>query len=412
MTPQQRPLNRASFLRNAKGRTLPWLMAWALAWGAGLAMAQPPVTVEHLEIGEPRLPAGTAQIIQVNLHNPARVAQTVRLVLRLSSQGEPLEGTMSREVRLAPDEHQRVFFKTQELIFEGSYQVDLNLYAHGSKKPLNLPGDELQEWFLVAGGETAPWAGRSSLRFKKPDLTWSRSSLKANGWLKGGKGVLRVDLVNIGGDVARNIQVRAMIFNVKLPNRMLPLANRQVSVLAPGDKIELELGFTVPENTMTGDYKVVLVADPGNKILELTKKNNRFVSPNAIRISYLNLVYPEENDRFEETGMFLFRWESRKFDRFKVQVGVDPNFENPEKFFDLPQGDKWAEEQEITPLSGELPGMLTALMDRYNATEAYWRVIGTSSTSEDTETTGVRQFSLQRRARPSEDTNPNEPSHP
>jgi len=80
--------------------------------------------------------------------------------------------------------------------------------------------------------------------------------------------------------------------------------------------------------------------------------------------------------------LFIFRWDSTKFDEFKVQVGVETTFENPEGYFDIPQGDIWTKATEASPLAGEMPGMLWGLMKQRGTDVAYWRVIGRKSGTE------------------------------
>jgi hypothetical protein len=146
--------------------------------------------------------------------------------------------------------------------------------------------------------------------------------------------------------------------------------------LAPGEKIEMEWEFKFPEEALLGEYRVVLEAQATAGTPEQNVADNRLVSERAVQLNNIRLVFPDPGYLFEEAGLFLFRWESKLYDEFKVQVGVDPNFEDAGRFFDIPQGEKWTRDQEIVPLEGELPGMAKGLMERENSRIAHWRVMG------------------------------------
>lgn len=207
--------------------------------------------------------------------------------------------------------------------------------------------------------------------------------------------IIKAQLRNVGGDIARDIEIKATYFNTRLPKRVLPLTSSTVDVLAPGEKIELEYEFEFPKDALLGDYQIALLADATNKVVEANEKNNRKITETPIRLSTILLVFPERGFEFDQAGLFLFRWNSSKYNEFKVQVGTDPLFENKEDFFDLPQGEKWTQDQEIVPLTGELPGMLLGLMIKNSVRNAHWRVVGRVAGTDRIGFSLARQFTLQ-----------------
>ena len=137
---------------------------------------------------------------------------------------------------------------------------------------------------------------------------------------------------------------------------------------------------------------MVAVIDPDNELSEASEDNNEIKS-NIFQLSDIKLLLPSDTFVFEENGLFLFQWDSLVFSEFKIQVGVDKNFEDSGAFFDLPQGDRWIADKEIVPLSGELPGMALGLMKSLEKNKLYWRVIGRRSTGEQA-ISGIRSFSI------------------
>ena len=214
------------------------------------------------------------------------------------------------------------------------------------------------------------------LQFEKADLLWESMRVAPTNLLVGEKLSVRADLRNVGGDLARNIEVSLVHFNTRVPGRKLPIAKTTVDVLAPGEKIELEFEYVFPADTLLGDYHLLLTADSTGQVEESSEENNARVTDNPLRVSVIRQIFPERDFAFDEAGLFLFRWDSRRFDEFKVQVGTEATFENEENFFDIPQGEKWSKDHEVVPLAGELPGMATGLLLNANTDVVYWRVVG------------------------------------
>jgi hypothetical protein len=232
------------------------------------------------------------------------------------------------------------------------------------------------------------------LAFEAPDLIWENFDLSPLGLLVGDQLRIRADLRNVGGDLARDIQVQVRYFNTRIPDRLEPIADTPVGVLAPGEKIELEWEFRFPDDALLGEYQVTMEARTAAGTAERNLADNRVVSERPIALAHIRPLFPEPDYRFDETGLFLFRWESKLYKEFKVQVGVDPNFQDRERYFDIPQGEAWTRDQEVVPLEGELPGMARGLMDSAETQVAYWRVVGRDTTANRTGYSRVNAFTI------------------
>jgi hypothetical protein len=379
-----------------------------------LPAAQEGLEVVKMVLAEPELDPGAEQLVQVSLRNrsPRAVAAGLRVEV-VSEDDRPAGIRRQRRVTVQGGAETRTFIRLKAPRRPGEYQVRLVVLTPNFAKALLVGAPKFFSPFVVAGevppesvsaaGPRAPgeperraafrrpaFRAKPGLEFEKPDLLWENFVVRPTGLLVGEALKIKAELRNVGGDIARGINVRATYINTRLPKRVLPLSSSVVDVLAPGEKIELEYEFRFPEDALLGNYRIVLDADSENQVAEADEENNRKATATPIRLSTILLVFPEDGFEFDQTGLFLFRWNSVKYDQFKVQVGTDPRFENKEDYFDLPQGEKWTQEQEIVPLAGELPGMLLGLMIRNDANTAYWRVVGRL---EDTDKVG---FSLPR----------------
>ena len=303
-------------------------------------------------------------------------------------------------VTMDPLEEQRFFFRVPVPLTAGEYRAKLEVLTKDFSKhalagkpvfysPFKVVGiapsgraiGGMNAALLLAPGEAAPpeFAPPTGLAFEEPDLLWENLNISATGVLLGDALKIRADLVNVGGDIAHDIKVAAEYANVRLPKRFQPISQTIVRVLAPGEKIELEFEYVFPDTALLGEYNVVLRADADDSVVELDEKNNLIQTPMPVRLSGIRQDFPDPGYVFDEAGLFLFRWDSRKYDEFKVQMGTEPNFERRENFFEIPQGDKWTPDREVVPLAGELPGMATGLMIKNKADTIYWRVLGRDS---------------------------------
>ena len=208
---------------------------------------------------------------------------------------------------------------------------------------------------MTGGGEKG--ARRPiSLQFDPPDLRWESAQVIPKHALRGERLRIRLNLMNVGGDIVQGTRARIEYFNTRQPRRKTIIGTPTAYVMAPGEVVTFDLEYVLPEDQLLGEYQVVAMVDPDDEVEE-NKEDNNEIKSNIIQLSDIKLLLPTDGFVFEENGLFLFQWDSLVFSEFKIQIGVDDQFEDGGAFFDLPQGDRWIADKEIVPLSGELPGM-------------------------------------------------------
>jgi len=413
-------------LRAARAAALAACAAAAAMWALGAprtAHAADPLEVVKLVLAEREIGAGGQQILQVTLRGLA--AKPVRAGLRVELRdGKDIRigRAIERVVQVAgPDERQE-FFRFEAPNRFGRFTVRVEVFTPDFKSRLlagapvfyapfqvgTMPepglaaapsGGEAEEPGKKAGKAGPPsFPAPRGLMFEKPDLVWENLDIQPSALLVGEPLKIKVDLRNVGGDIARGIDVKVDAFNTRTPANLLPISLSTVQALAPGDKVEMEFETKFPEDAPLGEYKVRLVIDPANRIAESNKENNVLESEVPIRLSLIRQVFPEPGYYFEQAGLFLFRWDSRRFDEFKVQVGTDETFTKTGAFYDIPQGDKWTKDQEIVPLEGELPDMAVGLMQKERTDRLYWRVVGRSASLGVEGVSAASPFSIRRMA--------------
>jgi hypothetical protein len=394
--------------RHARRWRLGTLLAWAalLAAGAapgGVAWAADPLEVVQLVLAEREIAAGGPQIVQITLRATGARAVRAGLRVELRDARDARAGkAIDRVVQIAGGAEQREFFRFEAPNRFGKFTVRLEVFTPDFASRLLAGAPVFFAPFAVGSvaepalaapksGETAAEPGHAAkagppsfaaprgLSFEKPDLVWENLDVQPSSLLVGEALKIKADLRNVGGDIARQIEVKVDYFNLSSPGRLIPISRPTVQVLAPGDKVEMEFETIFPENSLLGDYRVRLEIDPEHRIQEISRENNTLVSEVPIQLSFIKLVFPEPGYYFEQAGLFLFRWDSRRFNEFKVQVGTDPAFATKGSSFDIPQGDKWTKEREIVPLEGEVPDMALGLMEKAHADQLYWRVVGRSA---------------------------------
>lgn len=367
------------------------------------------LNVETLVLARKEIRPGAEQLVQVTLRNAAEDPATAGLRLEVQDERERRVGRAhERRVRLHAFDEQRFYFRVDAPRQRGRYTVRLEVLNEAMEANL-LPGAPVfyagfavgdgaamaraeapQEEGAADGGRAGAEAAVSAptfqppggLDFAPPDLVWENLNIAPASVLVGEPLNLRVDLRNVGGDIARSFTVRVQASHTRATQRTVLISESDVLALAPGEKLEMEFDTVFETDALLGAYNLVLQADVGNRVTEADEENNVLRSE-PVRLTEIRHVFPEAGFVFEEAGLFLFRWDSRRFDEFKVQVGTNRSFENPENFFDIPQGDKWTQETEVLPLAGELPGMARGLMEQAGTDTLYWRVVGRSRESGD-----------------------------
>jgi len=382
-------------------------IALFISVGAGSprpALAADPLEVVKLVLSEREVSAGGQQILQVTMRGLGSRPTRAGLRVDIRDERDNRVGPgIDRVVQVGAGGEQREFFRFDAPNRFGRFTVRVEVFAPDFKSRLLAGAPVFYAPFQVGSipepglaakprpGEK-PEPGRPAMKagpptfapprglsFEKPDLVWENVDIQPMALLVGEPLTIKADLRNVGGDIARGIDIKADYFNTRTPANLISISKSTVPVLAPGDKVAMEFEAKFPEDSPLGDYKVQLVIDPANRVAETNKENNVVVSEVPIRLSLIKLVFPEPGYYFEQTGLFLFRWDSRRFDEFKVQVGTDPAFTTADTYFDIPQGDKWTKDREIVPLEGELPDMALGLMEKGRTNQLYWRVVGRST---------------------------------
>ncbi len=345
------------------------------------------------------------QLIQVTLTNLGARTRSVGLEIRVTLDDQDLKAKSFRKVFTIPSFDLARLLHDIKLDQPGLYKISARVWDTEFKRLYDQTREGEERKFYVASAqdveeamETLASGGRKGkrrpipLQFDPPDLRWESVQVIPKHVLRGEVLRIRLNLVNVGGDIVRGIKSKVEYFNSRQPRRRSAIAFPETAVAAPGEVVTYELDFMLPEDQLLGEYKIVAEADPDNMIEEL-KEGNNVIESGLIRLSDIKLLLPADEYVFEEAGLFLLQWDSLAYGEFKVQVGVDEKFEDSGMFFDLPQGDRWIADKELVPLSGELPGMGLGLMQATGKNRLYWRVIGRQASGRQS-FSAVRSFTI------------------
>ncbi len=348
---------------------------------------------------------GDIQLIQITLQNNLSKVVPAVVQVMVHREGDLLT-TLKKEQQLLPRSQVRSLFQYQIPQEGGEYQISAKLldletpenvialskFATNQRfyllKQSELDRVKATEELRIAEGQRIP----QQLKFDPPDLKWEQIHVFPKHVLRGEKLRLRVDLTNVGGDLARNVKSRVSFYNVRLPRRKTIIAEPAVDLLAPGETATFELEYTFPGDQILGEYKIEAVSDVRNLIPEIDEENNA-LSSELMQLSDIKLLLPPDKFSFEEEGLFLFQWDSITFREFKLQIGINKKFDDPNNYFELPQGGRWVSDKELSPLKGELPEMGIGLTKRFRTRTLYWRIVGRQSSGQQTHST-PREFTI------------------
>ncbi len=349
---------------------------------------------------------GDNQLVQTAIANLGSTPKQVGVEIKIKVNAEELKTKRHRKVyTIQAGDTARVL---HEIALEntGRYQISVRVWDANFKRILvnTTTGDE--RYFFIASPQDIEVAktqlasgvvvsGKriiSPLKFDPPDLRWESVQILPKHALRGEKLRLRLNLMNAGGDIVKDIASKIQYYNVKQPMRKSVIAMPNTRVMAPGEIITFDLEYILPDDQLLGNYQIIATVDPENELEEL-KENNNITKSNVIKLSDIKLLLPTDKFSFEENGLFLFQWDSLAFSEFKIQVGVDEKFEDPGSYFDLPQGNRWIADKELIPLAGELPGMAMGLMRAKEKNQLYWRVIGRQASGRQA-ISGINRFSI------------------
>ncbi len=349
---------------------------------------------------------GDNQLVQTAIANLGSTPKQVGVEIKIKVNAEELKTKRHRKVyTIQAGDTARVL---HEIALEntGRYQISVRVWDANFKRILvnTTTGDE--RYFFIASPQDLEIAktqlasgvvvsGKriiSPLKFDPPDLRWESVQILPKHALRGEKLRLRLNLMNAGGDIVKDIASKIQYYNVKQPMRKSVIAMPNTRVMAPGEIITFDLEYVLPDDQLLGNYQIIATVDPENELEEL-KENNNITKSNVIKLSDIKLLLPTDKFSFEENGLFLFQWDSLAFSEFKIQVGVDEKFEDSGSYFDLPQGNRWIADKELVPLAGELPGMAMGLMRAKEKNQLYWRVIGRQASGRQA-ISGINRFSI------------------
>ena len=349
---------------------------------------------------------GDNQLVQTAIANRDSTPKQVGVEIKIKVNAKELKTKRHRKVyTILAGDTARVL---HEIALEntGRYQISVRVWDANFKRILvnTTTGDE--RYFFIASPQDLEIAktqlasgivvsGKriiSPLKFDPPDLRWESVQILPKHALRGEKLRLRLNLMNAGGDIVKDIAAKIQYYNVKQPMRKSVIAMPNTRVMAPGEIITFDLEYILPDDQLLGNYQIIATVDPENELEEL-KENNNITKSNVIKLSDIKLLLPTDKFSFEENGLFLFQWDSLAFSEFKIQVGVDEKFEDPGSYFDLPQGNRWIADKELIPLAGELPGMAMGLMRAKKKNQLYWRVIGRQASGRQA-ISGINRFSI------------------
>ena len=349
---------------------------------------------------------GDNQLVQTAIANRGSTPKQVGVEIKIKVNAEELKTKRHRKVyTIQAGDTARVL---HEIALEntGRYQISVRVWDANFKRILvnTTTGDE--RYFFIASPQDLEIAktqlasgvvvsGKriiSPLKFDPPDLRWESVQILPKHALRGEKLRLRLNLMNAGGDIVKDIASKIQYYNVKQPMRKSVIAMPNTRVMAPGEIITFDLEYVLPDDQLLGNYQIIATVDPENELEEL-KENNNITKSNVIKLSDIKLLLPTDKFSFEENGLFLFQWDSLAFSEFKIQVGVDEKFEDSGSYFDLPQGNRWIADKELVPLAGELPGMAMGLMRAKEKNQLYWRVIGRQASGRQA-ISGINRFSI------------------
>ena len=349
---------------------------------------------------------GDKQLIQTAIANQGSGPKQVGVEIIIKVNSKELKTKRHRKVySIQAGDKARVLHEIA-LKNTGLYQISVRIWDTNFKRIIvnTSPGGE--RYFFIASPQDVEVAktqlasgivvsGKriiSPLRFDPPDLRWESVQILPKHALRGEKLRLRLNLMNGGGDIVKDIVAKIQYYNVKQPMRKTIIAMPTTRIMAPGEVITFDLEYVLPDDQLLGNYQIIATIDPENELEEL-KENNNITKSNVIMLSDIKLLLPTDKFIFEENGLFLFQWDSLAYSEFKIQVGVDEKFEDTGSYFDLPQGNRWIADKELVPLAGELPGMAMGLMRSKEKNQLYWRVIGRQASGRQS-ISGINRFRI------------------
>jgi len=262
---------------------------------------------------------GDTQLVQTAIANHAKIQIKVGVEIKVRVDNQELKKKGLRKVYTIQARDTTRVLHDIDLGDPGLYQISVRVWDAKFKRILinTTAGDE--RYFFVASHQDVEVAktqlasgvrvsGKnviSPLRFDPPDLRWESVQVLPKHSLRGEKLKLRLNLMNAGGDIVRDILTKVQYYNVKQPMRKSVIAMPSVHVMAPGEITTFDLEYILPDDQLLGKYQIIATVDPDNEIEELKEKNNAAKS-NVINSVILSSFYLLINSLLKKMGFFFF----------------------------------------------------------------------------------------------------------
>ena len=190
----------------------------------------------------------------------------------------------------------------------GRYRVAARIWDTEFEKPIAESDQGVNRQFYIATPddlaaaqeqlvvmESSGKAPRPSpLQFDPPDLRWESVSVLPEHLLRGETLRMRLNLLNVGGDVVQDVLCKVEYYNERQPRRRTTIANPIADVIAPGETVTFDLEYIPPTDQLLGEYKIAVTVDPDDQLKELKEDNNAMES-GTIRLSDIRLLLPSDS---------------------------------------------------------------------------------------------------------------------
>ncbi len=397
------------------------LLAVCLIWTPKLFAAKRVSTkglrIDKITIGEDTIATGRKQLVEVLVKNASRYAKRIVVRLYITLPNRNSIHFKGKKVLLKAKTDTRVLIPYPiDKKRGGDYTVGARLYTTNGKILVRSSHKQNKYFFAVdpsrskqmsrrrRGPRTQkaetpapkkPKAAPQPVLFDPPDLLFQKVSITGNNSvLRGDTAHVRLVLTNNGGDVAADFQYSVHWYFIHRPKRKIPIGEERVTVkiIAPGERKIFELPFTIPETEQKGEYLIQAVVDDANRIEESNENNNAAISDSSINFSDIALEFPRDSHSFAEEGLFQFKWRSRKFNQFKVQVSTDEYFTDEDAILEMPMGEKWQSAFNLRAYEGEMQ-IGDFMQKTQNKDFLFWRVKAQNSQGEFSES-AARKFHI------------------
>ena len=213
---------------------------------------------------------GDSQLVQTAIANQGTIPRKVGVEIRIKIDAKEQKLKRHRKVyTIQSGDTARVL---REIIIDqtGLYQVSVRVWDANFKRIILESNSGAERYFFIASqqdievAKTQTDAGilfsgkrrLSPLKFDPPDLRWESVQILPKHALRGEKLRLRLNLINSGGDIVKDITSKIQYFNIKQPMRKSIIAMPSTRVMAPGEIITFDLEYILPDDQLLGNYQI------------------------------------------------------------------------------------------------------------------------------------------------------------